>query len=242
MCFEDFLFLETDVQKIDSLVSFLVKYRMASQVTFENQSENINQWIVFNDDNIGDGFRFKSMLFPQSTSVFVNKRQSVEMESMRKLNLEDFERFRVCQGIPIYGKDIGEDTIIAEVPYFQDAISYTKGCYPGQEIIARLASRGGNVSKRLMGVEVMDTQGLKNKEVDVIYQGEVVGRLTSGTYIIEASNRYIGMGLIHRKAFEPGTIVELAHPDGEKVTGQIRSLSLHSSDTQKRGAPKLEVK
>lgn len=61
---------------------------------------------------------------------------------------------RVEAGIPAMGSELGEKTIPAEAGLVEASVSFTKGCYTGQELVARLDSRGNRVPRRLRGVVV----------------------------------------------------------------------------------------
>jgi folate-binding protein YgfZ len=69
-----------------------------------------------------------------------------------------YERRRILAGVPVCGVDIGPDTIPAEVGAWaiEAAVSFTKGCYTGQELVARIDSRGGNVPRPLRVLRSVD--------------------------------------------------------------------------------------
>jgi len=90
------------------------------------------------------------------------------------LEREEFERARIEAGVPAWGKELDESILPAEAGLDDTHISFTKGCYPGQEPIARLRHRG-HVNRRLRVLDVEDAQS-----GDEIRQGDkVVGRITS---------------------------------------------------------------
>ena len=64
--------------------------------------------------------------------------------------LEDFHRERLRCGWPIFGVDIDADTLPAESGLTDVCVSFTKGCYPGQELVERMDSRGSTAPRRLM--------------------------------------------------------------------------------------------
>ena len=72
------------------------------------------------------------------------------------LDAEEHERRRIEAGVPVSGVDIGPDTIPAEAGAWviESAVSFTKGCYTGQELVARIDSRGGNVPRPLRVLRV----------------------------------------------------------------------------------------
>jgi len=95
------------------------------------------------------------------------------------LDLEAYERARIEAGIPVMGKELDESTIPAEAGIVDQAVtsvSWTKGCYTGQELVARIDSRGGNVPRRLRGVRL---SGPAPAGAEVHAGGKKAGRLTS---------------------------------------------------------------
>jgi folate-binding protein YgfZ len=95
------------------------------------------------------------------------------------LSAIDHERRRIAAGVPVSGVDIGTDTIPAEAGQWaiDAAVSFTKGCYTGQELVARIDSRGGNVPHPL---RVLRFAGPVEVGADVVGpDGSVAGRITS---------------------------------------------------------------
>jgi aminomethyltransferase len=90
------------------------------------------------------------------------------------LGEDELELLRIEAATPAWGKEIDEKVLPAEAGLDERAISYTKGCYPGQEPIARLHYRGHvNRALRLLDVE------LAQPDDEIVYEGKVVGRVTS---------------------------------------------------------------
>src|SRR4029078_8852396 len=94
-----------------------------------------------------------------------------------------YETLRIESGIPKYGVDMDETTIVPELG-LDDLISYKKGCYIGQEIIARIHFRG-HVAKRLTGLVSVPRAvagGLKPGMDISTADGKNAGRITSVAY------------------------------------------------------------
>jgi folate-binding protein YgfZ len=89
-------------------------------------------------------------------------------------DLESYEILRIKAGIPAMGNEIDETTIPASLGVIEHAVSFTKGCYTGQELVARIDSRGGNTPTKLVGVRGKATVG-----DPVLVDGKEVGRITS---------------------------------------------------------------
>jgi folate-binding protein YgfZ len=86
----------------------------------------------------------------------------------------EFERARIEAGVPAWGKELDETILPAEAGLDETHISFTKGCYPGQEPIARLHHRG-HVNRRL---RVLEVEAAKPGD-EIVYGDKQVGRVTS---------------------------------------------------------------
>ena len=115
-----------------------------------------------------------------------------------------FETLRIEAGVGLFGQDIDETNVITETN-LDDAVSFTKGCYIGQEIIARIKYRG-HVAKKLTGLLFDGKEpvaaGSKIKAPD----GKEIGRITSSTFS-PALDRAISLGYIRHEQLTPGTDV-----------------------------------
>lgn len=87
-----------------------------------------------------------------------------------------FEVARIEAGTPRMGAELTEKTIPAETGLIDRTVSFTKGCYTGQELVARIDSRGGKVPKRLCGIVLSQ---LAPPGAAVVVAGKSVGTLTS---------------------------------------------------------------
>jgi len=95
---------------------------------------------------------------------------------------DEYDRWRIETGVPRWGREIDESILPAEAGLTETHVSFTKGCYPGQEPIARLHYRG-KVNRRLRTLEL---DGEPTSE-ELVLGGKVVGRITS-----RAGNRALG--------------------------------------------------
>ena len=132
---------------------------------------------------------------------------------VRECSPAALETLRIEAGVPQMGQDITEGAIPAEAGnrILEDAVSFTKGCYVGQELVARVESRGGNVPRRLLGVMLGEAEGgpAHPKAGEPLFQetdtARQVGTLTS----VALSPRLglIALALIHRSVDPPATLV-----------------------------------
>ena len=131
-------------------------------------------------------------------------RQALQAAGATPVDQETFEILRVEAGIARFGLDMDDTTVVPETN-LDDAVSYTKGCYVGQEIIVRIKHRG-HVAKKLTGLrfESEVEPGAIIKSPD----GKEIGRVTSTTVSPTAGS--IGLGYVRYEYLAPGTSVLVA--------------------------------
>ncbi len=116
------------------------------------------------------------------------------------------EARRVEVGEPRIGVDMDDSTLALELPV-EDAISATKGCYLGQEVVARGTARG-HVNRRLVGL-LLDG-ATPPSGAPLVRDGKEVGRLTSVARSF-ALGRDVALGFVRREHWEPGTELGARH-------------------------------
>jgi folate-binding protein YgfZ len=145
---DDFLLL-TEPELGDRVAAELTRMRFAAKC--EIRAEEHESWLVLDGDEVLD-----------------TRPEGEEVAD------EDAERARIAAGIPRWGRELDESVLPAEAGLDRTHISFTKGCYPGQEPIARLHYRGHvNRSLRVLDVE----QATPGDEI--AQDGKAVGRVTS---------------------------------------------------------------
>jgi folate-binding protein YgfZ len=122
---------------------------------------------------------------------------------------ETFEILRIEAGIARHGKDMDETNVVLETN-LDDAISYTKGCYVGQEIIIRIKHRG-HVAKKLTGLKF--EQSVESGAVITSEDGKDIGRVTSVTYSPKLEST-IALGYVRYEYLNPGTSVRVGEVAG----------------------------
>jgi tRNA-modifying protein YgfZ len=116
---------------------------------------------------------------------------------------------RIEHGRPVFGKDMTEDTIPLEAGIEDRAISLTKGCYVGQEIIIRVLHRGhGRVARRLVGLTLPPGATVPAPGAAIRSGDREIGAVTSAA-LSPALGRPIALGYVHRDFVEAGTAVDV---------------------------------
>ena len=132
------------------------------------------------------------------------------------------ESERIARGIPAWGHELTDTTIPNETGWATAAVSFTKGCYVGQELVERIDSRGGNVPKRLCRLEIAGVIAAEGKG-ELTVDGKNVGVLTSATTDEEG----VGIGLAYvRREVAIGAKVNVAWstPTDRDTTAVVRAL------------------
>ncbi len=127
---------------------------------------------------------------------------------------EALETLRIEAGMPRYGEDFDEDTLALETGLL-NAMSFTKGCYVGQEVVERTRSRG-HVNWKLVGLWVGSASAPPSGE-KLFSEGKEAGEVTSAC-VSPSLARTIALGYVRREVSEPGSEVTLASGPGAEVT------------------------
>jgi folate-binding protein YgfZ len=114
---------------------------------------------------------------------------------------------RIEAGIPRYGVDFSEETLLLEVG-LDNAFSFTKGCYLGQEVVERIRSRG-HVNRKLCGL-LLDGNTPAHAGDAILAGDNEVGKITSSV-VSFALNRPIALGYIHKDFWSPETSLAVRH-------------------------------
>lgn len=141
---------------------------------------------------------------------------------------DDHEMLRVRAGVPAMGAEVDEATIPAELGQWviEASVNFTKGCYTGQELVARIDSRGGKVPKPVRGV-VVEASGVAGPEVlraAVLTAPDAdknLGRLT--TVVPADAGRWHALAVASR-VLEPGARVLVHGTDGVTYEAELSAL------------------
>jgi tRNA-modifying protein YgfZ len=131
-------------------------------------------------------------------------------EGFTSVGMEAFNTARIEAGFPLYGLDFDEENLPQEVNRDRLAISFTKGCYLGQETVARIDALG-HVNQKLVRVRFSGS-AVPPRDTELIANGKTVGRVTSAAFSPKFSAP-LAFAMIRREANSPGT--KLTSPIGE---------------------------
>jgi tRNA-modifying protein YgfZ len=147
-------------------------------------------------------------------------RTRAPLDAVAPVSAAAYDAWRIEQGIPVQPTDIDDKTIPQEAELERDAVSFTKGCFLGQELVCRIDSRG-HVNRFLRRVD--DIEGdWPVAGADVVVDGKSVGVLTS---VAPVELRTGALGYVRREV-EPPTSVELRWDGGHahaRVDALIRA-------------------
>jgi folate-binding protein YgfZ len=146
---DDFL-LATEPELGERVRDELVRFRFAAKAEIE--PEEHESWLVLGGEEVLD-----------------------DRPAGDEVGEEELERWRIEAGIPRWGREIDEQILPAEAGLDETHISFSKGCYPGQEPIARQRYRG-KVNRKL---RVLEVEGDATPGTELVLDGKKVGRITS---------------------------------------------------------------
>lgn len=210
---ERFLF-ETESATHKVLFDNLFRFTYAGDFFVEDLTDDHSYFDVFGTGIVGldadDVVVFDS---PFGQSVFIKNEKAGDfrgdlLESGAvEISDELFETLRIEAGVPLFGVDMDETTVVPELG-IDGLISYNKGCYIGQEIIARIHFRG-HVAKQLTGL-VLQAETRPVGSVPLVgaeltsVEGKPAGRITSVTYSPKLQ-RHIALAFVRYDFLAEGT-------------------------------------
>jgi folate-binding protein YgfZ len=157
---DDFLVL-TEPELGDAVHAHLTRMRLRAQCEIESEQ---HESVLLFDAN-GDGF----------TTDFPGAREALDTGLAATLSDDELEARRVAAGVPRWGRELDDRVLPAEAGLESTHISFSKGCYPGQEPVARLHYRG-HPNRTL---RVIRLPRVPAYDAELVHEGKVVGRVTS---------------------------------------------------------------
>jgi tRNA-modifying protein YgfZ len=132
-------------------------------------------------------------------------------------SLEKYERLRIAAGVPAMGRELTDATIPVEAgQWLIDAsVSFTKGCYTGQELVARIDARGGNAPRPVRGLRIEGaTNAIRAGASVSSLDGRALGTLTSVARVATDAidgDAYIALAPLARAVAPPADVVVDGH-------------------------------
>jgi folate-binding protein YgfZ len=143
---------------------------------------------------------------------FQNFSDTLTNAGAQAVSAEMLETLRIEAGIARYGMDMDETNVVTETN-LDEAVSFTKGCYIGQEIIARIRYRG-HVAKKLTGIILENDLTLERGARILSHEEKEIGRVTSST-LSPYLERTVALGYVKYDYLAPGTPVKISAGDDE---------------------------
>lgn len=148
-----------------------------------------------------------------------------EAVGLDTLSTEQLELARVEAGFPKLGVDFSDDNLLAETTLTETAVSYTKGCFQGQEVLARVRTQG-SPSRALVGLIVSPPPTTPFKlDTEIEFEGETIGWIKSNFYSAFLQ-KFIAIALVKRDYRTPGKVRDVVI-DGKAATATVELLPLY---------------
>lgn len=202
-----FLF-ETEAATREKVFQNLFRFTFAGDFFAEDLSDSYDCVSIVNPAESLPALSFSELGI---ADCFVPVGSAFDIGEAVELDAETFEVLRIERGIPAYGVDCDESTIVPELG-IEGLISYNKGCYIGQEIVARIYFRG-HVAKRLAGLafDGRQTEIAAGSEL-LTPEGKNAGRVTSVTFSPRLG-KTIALGYVRYDHLAEGTRLVCAGAD-----------------------------
>jgi tRNA-modifying protein YgfZ len=221
-CFEDRLLIDTEPEQRSKILQHLDRYIIADDVTLEDATDQTAAFLI-------EGPKAESMLqemgapIPDATwshltwneieiqrvpagFMLVCSRNAVPpLGNLAQATEEDARTVRIEQGRPRYGEEITERYLVQEVALLE-AVSFTKGCYLGQEIVERVRSRG-QVHRLLRAIEI-DAENPPAPGEKLSAKGAEAGEIVSAAYS-PALEKIVALAYVRTPSADPGTTLTL---------------------------------
>lgn len=223
--FPDALVIETDPACFQVLSQTLSRFLIMEDVTLADVS---HQWAIVTV--LGDGAetfadlpgekRPSTAPFPASFDLWLPAAESPFIPGAAILTDDEAETLRVEAGVPRWGHELSASVLLPEAG-MEDAVSYTKGCYVGQEIIARLHARG-QANRGLRFVLLADDAPVPpvgatvHVPEDGPEPGREIGRITSAASSPRRGGQALALAFVRKEYFADGTpvTVQIPQPGG----------------------------
>lgn len=206
---DDRFLFETETETHQKVFQNLFRFTFAGDFFVEDSSEDYRYFELANlksEISNPDFIKFQNDF---GAAIFVpNDRakdfvSELKNENAVEISAELYDVLRIENGTPLYAVDADETTIVPELG--DDAISYNKGCYIGQEIIARIHFRG-RVAKRLTGL-ILESEAKAGDELKSL-DGKNAGKITSAAFS-PTLKKFIALAFVRYEFLAEGTELKI---------------------------------
>jgi tRNA-modifying protein YgfZ len=209
----DWIWIDTEPGADTPLLKTIETYSLGRDVTWESPDEGIVSLVGEPDLEV---------MPPDEEHAWVEGERGIYVRTYAGVDIighdlpaadtpeADAECVRIEAGIPRFGLDMDADTIPQEAGINERAVSFTKGCYVGQETVARLHYKG-KPNRHLRGLRLSEPA---ERGTDILLGDRVVGRL--GSTCVSPRLGPIALALVRREA-EPGASVQVNGAPAEVV-------------------------
>jgi len=244
------LLMLMDTERITPMVDALRNYIVAERITFDAQTDETAILTVqgpASDDLVGQPEADLSLVDWDGHAIRIARHRrglhsgydlivpTAAVDGVRKrltdhgalpVSEEDLEIVRIEAAIPRYGVDVDNRIIPLEAGML-DAIHWEKGCYVGQEVLARMFHRGHtNKELRQLAISGKTLPAAGAEIFSAANSAKACGRITSSVYS-PAQQSVLALGYVRREHFEPGTVLTVALGD-QRVEAQVTHQTIRS--------------
>jgi folate-binding protein YgfZ len=197
-----------------AIIAHLDRYIIREDVQLVDTTESRTYVLVLGDDKrFGKSFTSSSPLGRETSIMRVNSNEVSKLVSdlagseFAHVQEQAFTAARIEAGFPLFGIDFDSNNLPQEIGRDREAISFTKGCYLGQETVARIDALG-HVNQRIVGVRCLGTE-MPQVGSELFQGGVAVGRITSASISPETKGA-LALAMVRREANAIGTKLDSA--------------------------------
>lgn len=215
--------LDTEAEFAAQLAASLTRFRIRVKADIDDHTASTGMLSTIGTVAMADVGRVMDTPFGQdvigTTDVVASALAGVDPK-VERWTPEQFDAYRIENGVPRLGIDMDESTIPQEALLDVDAISFTKGCFLGQELVARIDSRG-HVNKYLRRLRV-DGSVAPPKGAAVIADDKDVGTVTSAA-TVPGEDRVVALGMVRHEVEPPAAVT--VRWDGGEARAEVLAVS-----------------
>ena len=223
----DSLLLDAPGELRESLTARLERYIIADDVQIEDVTDSLGLFHLVNFasqaaaatvDFGPEAHVIRSMRYRhEGLDVFFDAALAHELHArvaaagFTLLNEDAAESLRILLGVPAWGAALDENTLPAEAGIEDRAVSFSKGCYIGQEVVSRIRSVG-HVNRHLCGLRALDSSplyaGMRLRLADSPDGKEIGGVTSAAPSAGSGGAAYVALGYVRRDTAPPGTMLD----------------------------------